>query len=345
MTETPPPYGTRRGGPPPVVPGQPGQPPYQQPPYQQPYWGVPPYFGAQPGYGYPPPPQPLLPIRQYSWGGPAPVPGVVPMRPLALAEVLDGSYAIIREYPGVTLGLAAIVVTITQLVAFVVSLLNRNDAAAQGLDAVFHAFGPLPMLSLVISSTGVLVLAGMLAPVVGDAVLGRRSTISGTWAKVRPRFWVLLLAGFVGSVVQWAGFLMCLLPGAFIWGAWSFLSPVVVLERAGLGTGIKRSWRLAVPDWFRVFGIRALAVIIGAVIQAIVVIPVTIAVFGSLNGDFSRGSLGIGRLAILAAGGIVAGTITAPFTSGVLALLYLDRRMRTEALDVTLAQAAAAGTA
>jgi len=35
-------------------------------------------------------------------------------------------------------------------------------------------------------------------------------------------------------------------------------------------------------------------------------------------------------------GGIAAGTITAPFLAGVLALLYIDRRMRAEGLDLVL---------
>ena len=40
-------------------------------------------------------------------------------------------------------------------------------------------------------------------------------------------------------------------------------------------------------------------------------------------------------------GGLVAGTIVRPFSAGVAALLYIDRRMRAEALDLTLARAAA----
>ena len=39
-------------------------------------------------------------------------------------------------------------------------------------------------------------------------------------------------------------------------------------------------------------------------------------------------------------GGGVAQTVTSPFTSGVRALLYVDRRMRAEGLDVALAAAA-----
>jgi hypothetical protein len=43
-------------------------------------------------------------------------------------------------------------------------------------------------------------------------------------------------------------------------------------------------------------------------------------------------------------GSIAAGMITAPFLAGVLALLYLDRRMRAEGLDLVLRWHARAST-
>ena len=47
-------------------------------------------------------------------------------------------------------------------------------------------------------------------------------------------------------------------------------------------------------------------------------------------------------LLMSALGGFVGGTVARPFQSGVSALLYIDRRMRAEGLDLTLAQAASA---
>ena len=46
-----------------------------------------------------------------------PQPGVVPLRPLALGELLDGAIKIIRRYPRPTLGLSA-------AIAAVVTVLN-----------------------------------------------------------------------------------------------------------------------------------------------------------------------------------------------------------------------------
>ena len=46
----------------------------------------------------------------------APKPGVIPLRPLGLGEILDGSFATIRRNPKATLGIAAIVMTVSAVI-------------------------------------------------------------------------------------------------------------------------------------------------------------------------------------------------------------------------------------
>lgn len=298
--------------------------------------------GPQPGYGPPPPG-----YGGYGqWGmAMAPKPGVIPLRPLGFGEILDGAFSVVRAYPKVTLGLSAIVVTITQLISFGV------QAAYQVETGISPAFGTgdvtLILASLAasgINAIGLVMLAGMLTSVMGEAVLGRPITIGETWAKVRPRFWALLGAGIIGTVVPFLGLLLCILPGVFLWVAWSLATPALVLERVGVFDSIGRSYRLAVPDFWRIFGIRIVAVLITMILSAIITIPTTLLGLGMSLGSGDETGFSIAGLAIITVGGIIASTITAPFSSGLLALLYIDRRMRVEGLDVTLAQAAAAGT-
>jgi hypothetical protein len=277
--------------------------------------------------------------------GAAPKPGIIPLRPLGLGEILDGGFSAIREYPKVTIGLSAIVVTATNLLSFAVTASSRLNGGA-GSPSLFGGggFTVASLAASAIGAIGALVLAGMLTAVMGEAVLGRPATLGGTWAKVRPRFWALLGAGIITGLGPYVAACPLIIPGIFLWGAWALTTPALVLERLGVVAAIRRSWRLATPAWWRVWGIRALSVIIASVVQAIVVIPATIIAVGASGFDSSSGGLGLLPLAVISIGGIIAGTITAPFTSGVLALLYIDRRMRVEGLDVTLAQAAAAGT-
>ncbi|HEX8002589.1 MAG TPA: hypothetical protein VF519_07825 [Mycobacteriales bacterium] len=324
-------------------PGGPGGPPGGQPgwgappgaPPGQPGWGGPP---AQPGWGGPPGGQPGWGQQNAPWGAPpASKPGVIPLRPLTLGEILDGSFTVIRHYPKVTLGLSAIVIAIVNLVQVGwMATFAFNDTVDFDI-ASFAAGGIVAVLVAAVANT---VLAGMLTSVMGEAVLGRQTTIGETWARVRPRFWALLGAAFIGGLVPFLGLFACIVPGIFLWGAWSLVTPALVLERAGVRQALRRSWRLAVPDWWRVWGTRAIAALISGVLAGIIQYPgQMLAEFVSADETTVRIAL---SLVVIFVSQTIAQTITAPFDAGVLSLLYIDRRMRAEGLDVTLAQAAAA---
>ena len=49
--------------------------------------------------------------------------------------------------------------------------------------------------------------------------------------------------------------------------------------------------------------------------------------------------------AISTVGGVIVSTVALPFVAGVITLLYIDRRMRKEGLDITLAQQRASESA
>ena len=52
------------------------------------------------------------------------------------------------------------------------------------------------------------------------------------------------------------------------------------------------------------------------------------------------GSIGARSLVITAIGSVIALTVTMPISAGVAVLLYIDQRIRREALDLELARAA-----
>src|SRR5918996_5880110 len=76
----------------------------------------------QPGGGwsgpYPPgayPPGQAPPPGWYGYGPPPPRPGIIPLRPLGLGDILDGTVKMIRSNPKATLGLSAIVGVVAAL--------------------------------------------------------------------------------------------------------------------------------------------------------------------------------------------------------------------------------------
>ncbi|MFE2536433.1 hypothetical protein ACFXGX_32440, partial [Streptomyces sp. NPDC059371] len=92
--------------------------------------------------------------------------------------------------------------------------------------------------------------------------------------------------------------------------------------------------------------IQLLADIIAFIVVSIVVLPSALAA-AALRGDgltgfldSSGGDLGWTYLIVSGIGSVVGSMITFPITAGVTVLLYIDRRIRREALDLDLARAA-----
>jgi hypothetical protein len=99
---------------------------------------------------------------------------------------------------------------------------------------------------------------------------------------------------------------------------------------------MRRSRTLIKNAWWRTFGILLLTAVIVFAISAAVSFP-----FTALS-LFFGGESGTSLPALILNGvaGVVAGVITFPFAAGVTVLLYVDRRIRREGLDLELARAA-----
>lgn len=353
--------------------GNQGTPPQgQQPPYgqQQP----PPQYGQYGGPQQPPPPQ----YGQYGqypqqYGPPpqfrmAPKPGVIPLRPLNLGDIFSGTFATIRGNPGATLGLSAIIALIVAIPAVFTTLaLGSADLTTTDDSGTTINFGTQLSSSVTGIYTAIagLFLAGMLTAVVAEAVLGRRISIGDTWRKVRGRLLPLLgmtalvgvaavvLIGIVVLVVALlavagstvAAVIVGIVLGigtlvAIVWIAIkiSLAAPALVLERVGPIKALGRSWQLTGGQWWRIFGITLLANIIVSMISSIVQVP-AVAIMAASAG--AAGTPGVAAVLTSELISVVVSALTTPFTAGVTALLYLDQRIRKEALDVTLMEAAA----
>jgi len=176
-----------------------GQAPYGQAPYgqqpnggpagqygQAPYGGLPQYGGQGP-YGGPPP---------------APKPGIIPLRPIGVSEMLDGAFTAIRRNPRATLGLGAVIMTIYGVIAAIIApstvtsfgdfgSLNRSQQASQAqllhqLSNFGHEAAGLGVAYLLLFVASQ-ILTGMLTVVIGRSVLGDRITAGEAWHRTLPR--------------------------------------------------------------------------------------------------------------------------------------------------------------
>jgi len=330
--------------------GQPpyGQPPYDQPPYGQPgqpppgYGQPPPGYGQAPGYGQPPYGQPGQPPPGYGQPGygqapqygtpgygqppygvpgygqwtqqpPAPAPGGVALRPLAVGDILSGAFTLVRRNPAATLGIAAIVQTIYGICGAFISWSELNAAhklqttlrgpnstqiASHALGQFFATFVPSLVLTLGLIFVFEAVLTGMLTGALGRGLLGDKITISEAWRLARVGaviavsllvpliligLWVpvaLIVLVLVIAHIQALAVLVGVVGSiaAFILTIWistrlSLAVPAIVLEKAGPITAIARSWDLVRGSWWRIFGISVLAAIVVGVISIVLQIP------------------------------------------------------------------------
>lgn len=292
-------------------------------------------------------------------------PGIIPLAPLNLSDVFGGALTTMRRNPEATLGMAVIVLGVVLVPSLLLSLgvqqvstLSYDDVAIVGL-----------LLPTFLSALAGLALSGFVIFVVSEAALGEKVGLGQTWRQVRGRllplvgvtlltFFVVLLAmvpaallavlgagvgGFAGGTIIVLGVVAAFLLAIWV-GIRLMLSPApVVLERAGPIRGIRRSWALTGgSQWWRIFGIYLLATLLAQIFAGIVSIPLQGILLALVT------SAAPGTSVVLAATVFVqhlsqflTGVLVTPFTAGVIALLYLDQRIRREGLDLGMQRAAA----
>ncbi len=362
-----------------------GGPSASAPPAQS--WGpLPPASAAPPAqsWGPLPPAYAAAPADQQAYQAPwaPPRPGVIPLRPLGVGEILDGAVATLRAHPKVMIGLSALVAVATQAVVLPVTWLLLRDLGDTSLgtpgsdsaeDVLRIVGGTAAVSSLdgIVSLIAQLILTGILTVVVSRAVLGEPVSAAEAWSRARPRLPALF--GLTALIFLVAGIALALgvLPGlALIAAGGSALSVVltlvliesvllvavvyfavvfalapasVVLERQGVVASLRRSRALVKTAWWRTVGLLVLIQVIGAIVSTVLSLPFQA---GSSFTDslFSHGGdqndTAFVSLLIVSLGAVVGSAVTWPFTAAATVLIYVDRRIRREGLDLQLARAA-----
>jgi hypothetical protein len=297
---------------------------------------------------------------------------------LTLSDIFNGAVGYIRANPKATLGLTAIVVVIMQIITLVATIgpltaasrLRTHPSTELSLGAAGAWMGSIAA-GLLVTWLGGMLLSGILTVVVGRAVFGSPISIGEAWARVRGRLLTLIglalleaagmvaLVGLVvvilvgvaaaanGAAAVLLGFPLLLVVAillAYLYTMLMFAPVLIVLERLPLVDAITRSFALVRNGFWRVFGIRLLAALVVVVVGGAISAPFSFVGQMLLAASTTTGMLLVGTT-LSAIGGAIGQIITAPFTAGVVVLLYTDRRMRAEAFDLVLQTGAAGGPA
>ncbi|MFJ9443796.1 hypothetical protein ACIRRH_18260 [Kitasatospora sp. NPDC101235] len=306
--------------------------------------------------------------RPYGWGAPAsPKPGVIPLRPLSFGELLDAAVTTVRRHWRTVLALSLGFAVIAQAGTVLVNLLIKGKTGQATQTLRMLADLPLELLLNVFATA-------LLTIVVSRAVLGRSATAGEAWRDARPRLLQLLgltlLTVLLGPGVMLLGFapligytatgtgspaiaglltlvgLLTVPVAVWLWMRFSLAAPALMLEKQGVLTALSRSRRLVRGAWWRVFGINLLGHLLALVVAVVIAVPFQIIGlvlgFESINrqGLPDTADQGVAMVLLLAVAGILAGTFTTPFIAALGVLVYIDQRIRREALDIELARAA-----
>ena len=302
----------------------------------------------------------------------------MPLRPLSVGEVLDGSFSTIRKHPRIVFGFAAVLAIIAELIRLVVGLALNNVPAAFGQNSFsttstsnrtdnLNSVGAGltgSLVSLVINALCVALLAGVVTGVVGKAVIGQQADGHEILTAVRKRWFGLLVVSILAEILPWTPFVLVILGillglvspglgvaggvlggiaafvlGGLLWGRLAVAVPIFILERRGPAASIARSWRLVRGAFWRTWGLRALVTLIVSIAGSILSVPLLAVMLPSALHGHTPSTVSLVLLVIFSA---VVWMITQPLIAASLTLIYIDRRMRAEGLDLQLTQAARA---
>ncbi|WP_146068834.1 proline-rich domain-containing protein [Arthrobacter sp. ZGTC131] len=240
---------------------------------------------------------------------------------------------------------------------------SSSELAGIGL-AVAGAIAVISVVTLFISA----VLQGAMVVPVARSILNRRTGFRQMWMLARGRAWALVriagiaaAAGLLATAVFAAvTFLLVSTAGplsfaivfplglaflaAFVWIAVKLtVAPAaIVIEELGALDGIRRSWSITRGNWWRIFGIILVVSLLVSVIVQIVLIPVSL-VSGLFTGVVAphdaagqAATIGVAVAVATAVVSALAGAVGFAFQTSVMALLYMDLRMRKDGLDIAL---------
>ncbi|MFE7325256.1 hypothetical protein ACFU8W_09805 [Streptomyces sp. NPDC057565] len=333
---------------------------------------------------------------------PPPKPGVIPLAPLSLGDILGGAFSTMGRYWKQLFGIGAavyggavVVVGAAVAIAYsavsdhlhrVVELSAEESASTEDIAPLVIAFGAVWLVALVSLMIGTAMMYATVPAVLQDAVLGRRTTFGIIWRRAWARVpavigtviltglitlipFVFMMVAMVSAIVAAVGldagsgaaalislgFLGALATfplAAWLWVKFSLAPSAVVFEGQSPISALRRSSQLVRGDWWRIFGISLLALIMAAVGSYIIQIPFSfLGLFpgmvstANLDSDPSVAAVIVavsGYLVAMLLGQLIGQLVSATFPQLVTGLLYVDRRMRNENLGPVLAEAAAA---
>jgi hypothetical protein len=261
------------------------------------------------------------------------------MRPRTVGEVLDaGAKLYVANARPLMIATAVIVIPAQILIGLV--LLSTEPSHATVGASIFSlqlshrhnqsaSFGGTAVTEVLSLGVSALVTAALVRAI-SDAYLDRPVSPAASLRFAARRLPVVLGAWILKALGLVLAYILLVIPGIYLYAAWSLLIPALVIERLGPVKALGRSRRLVKGRWWPVAGVLLLSWILTAIVSEAIR-----ALLGAIDGFSGHPALLTGVL-ILTLSAAVASIITLPFQAAVITVLYYDLRVRHEGFDLEL---------
>jgi hypothetical protein len=260
------------------------------------------------------------------------------LRPLGIGEIIDVAIKVYRARFAVLVRSVAVVLA----PVFTLSALIRISFPAGDELLVESQPGATPDLDLdklwpFIAGTGLILVLAYLASQLATgacfkAISGAYLDEDAGWKEslrfARSKLGSLLWLSFLTGLCVVVGFVLCLVPGFYVWIAFTVAAPVLLLEDVRGRKALKRSRQLVKGRFWSTFAVVLLMAILTGIVQAVFV--------GVLAGLVSVSGNDVALAIADAIGQTASGVLTTPLSAAVLTVLYFDLRVRKEGFDLEL---------
>jgi hypothetical protein len=255
------------------------------------------------------------------------------LRPLGIGEMLDAGIKIYRNRFATMLKAVAVVIVPVQVLSVLITLSLPDTSTTAGAtttssDSEWAAVAALLLIFVINIVSSALAEAACLKAV-SDTYLGTetdwRASLRFGFRRLGSLLWLTLIHG----VIVLVGFVACIVPGVWLYVAWSVAVPVLLIEGTRGFGALGRSFNLVRRRWWPTAGILLLANLLATAVAAgigLLALPLLFAgrdnefVYDLANGVF----------------GAVASVLTIPFVAAVVTVIYFDLRVRKEGFDLQL---------
>lgn len=237
------------------------------------------------------------------------------LRPMSMGEILDASFALLRQHAGVFFGIAIV----CQGVPTALSLFVQFSGGPT------EHFG-LWVLGQILGGVGYLLVTCASIRVVSQAYLGHEPGMADALSFAFAKLGRTLSSGLAAGLLFGLALLLFIIPGIVVACGLAVAVQAAVLEPLSGGTqGVGRSWSLTKGFKWKAFGLFCVVTVLFFLFLAgfAIVAAIATAIFRPL---IVPAVIGLGLLFLF----------IYPFTSCVFTLFYYDLRVRKEAFDLEL---------